>query len=156
MTAWVLRLDPDADAVQLLAARAHHLRRWAIARGEYPDGRAGYLRWRTALKRMHAEDVAAVLADADYDQRTISRVQAIVRKDGLASDPVVQTHEDALCLVFLTTQFDDFIERLGADKTVDVVRKTVAKMSDRGRAEALALPLSPAAVDVVTRALTVD
>ena len=28
MTDWVRRLDPDASNAQLLAARAHHLRRW--------------------------------------------------------------------------------------------------------------------------------
>ena len=41
MTAWVRRLDPDADEAQLLAARAHHLRRWTLPRTDYPDGRAG-------------------------------------------------------------------------------------------------------------------
>ena len=61
MTAWVLRLDPDADEAQLLAARAHHLRRWTLPRTDYPDGRAGYLRWRTALKAQHAEEVGEIL-----------------------------------------------------------------------------------------------
>ena len=40
MSEWVARLDPDADEAQLLAARAHHLRRWAIPRAELPR-RAG-------------------------------------------------------------------------------------------------------------------
>ncbi len=153
MTEWVLELDPEAGPEQLVAARAHHLRRWTIARDEYPDGRAGYLRWRAALKRLHAEEVAAILADEGYDTGFIRRVQHIVSKQGLGTDPAVQTHEDALCLVFLTTQFDELIERLGADRTVEVVAKTVAKMSERGRAEALALALSPAGADVVGRAL---
>ena len=47
MTEWVRRLDPGAVDAQLIAARAHHLRRWSIPRGSYPDGRSGYLRWRT-------------------------------------------------------------------------------------------------------------
>lgn len=53
MTRWVRRLDPEATEAQLLAARAHHLRRWALPRGEYPEGRAGYLRWRKDLNRRH-------------------------------------------------------------------------------------------------------
>ena len=48
---WVSRLDPEADDVQLLAARAHHFRRWTHPRDEFPDGRAGYLRWRAAAKK---------------------------------------------------------------------------------------------------------
>ena len=38
MTAWVQRLDPGADEAQLLAARAHHLRRWELPRRTYPAG----------------------------------------------------------------------------------------------------------------------
>ena len=51
------------------------------------------------------------------------------------------------------TQFAELADRLGDDKTVDVVRKTLAKMSDRGRAEALALPLGAQERELVERAL---
>lgn len=153
MTEWVKALDPAADVAQLLAARAHHLRRWAIRRDEYPDGRAGYLRWRASLKRLHAEEVATILADVNFDQATIGRVQRLVAKQCDKSDPAAQTHEDALCLVFLTAQFDELIERLGQQKAVSVVCKTLSKMSDRGRAEALALSLSQAGSEVVRQAL---
>ena len=43
--------DPAATEAQVLAARAHHLRRWVVPRTSYPEGRAGYLRWRTDQKR---------------------------------------------------------------------------------------------------------
>ena len=154
MSEWLARLDPDADEAQRLAARAHHLRRWAIPRSDYPDGRSGYLRWRTALKKRHAEDVAVILATEGYDEATIARVQQIVRKEGLGRDHAVQVHEDALCLVFLQTQFDELIERLGHDKAVEVVAKTLAKMSEGGREVALGLPLSEAGLAVVTAALS--
>ena len=154
MSAWVVRLDPDADEAQLLAARAHHLRRWAIPRADYPDGRSGYLRWRTALKKRHAEDVGRILAAEGYDDATIARVQQIVRKEGLGRDEAVQVHEDALCLVFLQTQFDELIERLGHDKAVEVVAKTLAKLSEAGREVALGLPLSEPGLSVVTGALS--
>src|SRR5690242_8086915 len=80
MTAWVQRLDPDADDVQLLAARAHHLRRWTRPRSDYPDGRSGYLRWRTALKAQHADEVGEILAGCGYEPDEIERVQRIIRK----------------------------------------------------------------------------
>jgi len=153
MTGWVHRLDPSAGEAQLLAARAHHLRRWTSPRTDFPEGRAGYLRWRTALKARHADEVAAILAEVGYGPEVIEQVQHIVRKESIKADPVVQTHEDALCLTFLQTQFAELADRLGDDKTVDVVRKTLAKMSDQGRTEALALAMSPGERALVERAL---
>lgn len=153
MTEWVQRLDPDADDAQLLAARAHHLRRWSIPRASYPEGRPGYLRWRTALKQQHAQEVGAILGRVGYGPDVIERVQHIVRKDALKTDPVVQTHEDALCLVFLETQLLDLARDQGDDKTIDIIRKTVLKMSEKGIAAALALDLPDDAVALVGRAL---
>jgi hypothetical protein len=153
MTAWVRHLDPDADEAQLLAARAHHLRRWTVPRAEYPDGRAGYLRWRTALKAQHADEVGVILGGCGYEPEVVERVRRIIRKQDLRTDPAAQTHEDALCLTFLQTQFDDLAAKLGDDHTVEVLRKTLAKMSDQGRTEALALALSPSEVRLVERAL---
>jgi hypothetical protein len=155
MTDWVRRLDPDCSEEQILAARAHHLRRWSVARDSYPEGRSGYLRWRTALKQQHADEVAAILRDVGYDDAAISRVQQIVRKQGLGRDPAVQVHEDALCLVFLETQFDELIERLGDDKTIDVLRKTAKKMSPAGLQAAQGLHYSPPAAALLGRALGV-
>lgn len=142
MTEWVSRLDPAASEAQLLAARAHHLRRWSIARDSYPDGRAGYLRWRAALKRQHAEETGAILADAGYDPGTIERVQRIIRKEGLGTEPAVQTHEDALCLVFLRTQLDGLADELGDERVIGVLTKTLAKMSDQAKVAAAGVPLS--------------
>ena len=152
MTEWVQRLDPAADDAQLIAARAHHLRRWSSPRTDYPEGRAGYLRWRADLKKRHATETAEILEACGYDAETIDRVQHIIRKEDLRNDPQVQTHEDALCLVFLQTQVDPVAAQLGEDKAVDVLRKTLVKMSDAGIAAALALPLSPGAAALLARA----
>src|SRR5918994_3843874 len=153
MTRWVRRLDPDCLEEQILAARAHHLRRWTIPRASYPEGRSGYLKWRTALKRQHAPEVGSILREAGYDEDAIARVQAIVRKQGLGKDPAVQVHEDALCLVFLETQFDELAGKLGDDKTIDVLQKTAKKMSPVGLQAALGLRFAPAAAALLERAL---
>ena len=154
MTRWVRRLDPACSDEQLIAARAHHLRRWAIPRDSYPKDRAGYLRWRTALQRRHAEDVGRIMRDAGYGDESIERVQAIVRKRGLGRDPAVQVHEDALCLVFLETQFDELTSSLDDDeKMVEILRKTAAKMSPAGLEAARHLPLSPEGAELLGRAL---
>jgi hypothetical protein len=153
MTRWVRTLDPDCSDEQILAARAHHLRRWTIPRASYPDGRSGYLRWRTALKRQHADDVGAILRDAGYDDESVARVQAIVTKRGLGQDSAVQVHEDALCLVFLETQLDELASKMGDDKTVDILQKTAKKMSPAGLEAARELRFSPPAAALLERAL---
>ena len=136
VTEWVRTLRPDASEELLLAARAHHIRRWTSPRSSYPDGRSGYLRWRRDLHEIHAREVGAILHDVGYGPETIARVQDLVRKKGLASDPEVQTLEDALCLVFIQTQYDELAGRLDDEKMQSVVAKTLAKMSDEGRAAA--------------------
>ena len=153
MTHWVRTLDPDCSEEQILAARAHHLRRWTIPRASYPDGRSGYLKWRTALKRQHADDVGAILREAGYDDHSAARVQAIVTKRGLGHDHAVQVHEDALCLVFLQTQLDELASRMGDDKTVDILQKTAKKMSPAGLEAARGLRSSPSAAALLDRAL---
>ena len=153
MTHWVRTLDPDCSEEQLLAARAHHLRRWTIPRASHPEGRAGYLKWRTALKRQHAADVGTILRQAGYDDDSVARVQAIVAKRGLGHDHAVQVHEDALCLVFLETQLDELADRMGNDKTVDILQKTAKKMSPAALDAARGLRFSPSEAALLDRAL---
>jgi hypothetical protein len=143
VTGWVRRLDPEASEPLLLAARAHHLRRWTIPRDSYPNGRAGYLKWRKALHEQHAREVAEILRDVGYDDAAVARVQDLVRKRGLGKDPEVQTLEDALCLVFVQTQLRDLVARLEPDTLAGVIEKTKAKMSDQAVAFALELELTP-------------
>ena len=153
MTEWVGRLAPQASEAQLLAARAHHLRRWTSPRASYPAGRSGYLRWRTALKAQHADEVAEILTTAGYDTDTIETVQRILKKQGLGTDPQVQVHEDALCLVFLETQLAATTDQLGDEHMLDVIRKTVAKMSPAGLAEVAAIPMRDHDRDLIAEAL---
>lgn len=151
MTEWVLRLDPAASEEQLLAARAHHIRRWSLPRASYPEGRAGYLRWRRDLQRQEAAEVAAIMAESGYGTESSERVQSIIRKERLATDPMVQLHEDALCLVFLETQAADFAAEHGEELTVEVLAKTLRKMSKRGIDAALSLDLPTAVRDLLAR-----
>jgi hypothetical protein len=141
MTAWVLRLRPDASEELQLAARAHHIRRWQLPRADYPAGRNGYLEWKTELRRRHAADLRAILTTAGYPEPSIDRACAILQKHGLTRDPEVRTLEDALCLVFLETQFEETAAKLDRAKMIDILRKSISKMSEQGKAAAAALPL---------------
>src|SRR5262245_46978709 len=55
LTAWVLKLCPQASEALRLAARSQHLCRWQITRERYPMTRAGYLQWRQGLNKFHAQ-----------------------------------------------------------------------------------------------------
>jgi Domain of unknown function (DUF4202) len=152
VTAWIHRLRPDPPEELVVAARAHHIRRWLSPRSSYPEGRAGYLRWRRDLSVRQADDAGEILAQAGYDQTAIERVQAIMRKQHLAEDPDVQALEDAMCLVFLETQLDDVAGHLTRDRMIEVIRKTMVKMSPAGIALAGTIPLSEHGQDLVAAA----
>jgi hypothetical protein len=141
---WVRRLRPDgASDALLLAARACHVRRWEVPRSSYPDGRAGYLKWRRDLYRRQADIAASLVREAGYDDDTAARVADLVAKrTPRASDPDAQTLEDALCLVFVETEYADLAARTDPQKMAAIVDKTVAKMSPEARKEAAELGLS--------------
>ncbi len=153
MTAWVERLDPEADESQLLAARAHHFRRWVYPRADYPAGRSGYLKWRAQAKKNQAAEVAQLLLNCGYSEEFTQRVGSIIRKEQRTTNPAVQTHEDALCLVFLDTQLDAVANRMGDAEMIEVIAKTLPKMSPLGIQSASLLELSPSGVALVTQAV---
>ena len=153
MTEWLARLDPAASEALRLAVRCQHLRRWAIPRSDYPLTRPGYLQWRASLARFHAEEAGKILRDVGYDAATVARVQALVRKERLRSDPEAQTLEDVACLVFLEDEFSDFARRHDEQKVLGILAKTWGKMSERGRAAALGLNLAPADRALIEKAL---
>lgn len=150
---WILRLAPDASEALRLAGRAHHLERWQIPRASYPDGREGYLRWRRALQDHHVRRTREILAALGYDEKMLGRVETILRKRQLRSDPEVQCFEDALCLVFLETQFRDLARRLGEDKMIEVLRRTLVKMSPHGKRAATEMTLPAGERALLAKAL---
>lgn len=128
---WVLKLRPNASLELRLAARAHHIRRWAIPRSSFPSGAAGYHRWRTRLQHFHAEQTGILLAGEGYAEDTILRVQALIRKIGLGWDVETQALEDALCLTFIELQLEDLAARIPEQKLAGILRQTLDKMSER-------------------------
>lgn len=150
---WVLRLAPEADPVLQLAARAHHLRRWALARSDYPEGRDGYLRWRRDQKKAHADALIGLIAPLEIGPAETDRATDIIQKKGLGSDREVQVFEDAVCLTFIETQFRSTADKLGDnDKMVDVVAKTLRKMSTQGIEAIGTVALDPRSAEIARRA----
>ena len=152
ITDWVKRLDPGASEELLIAARGQHIRRWEIPRESYPDDRSGYLRWREALKQLHAGRVGQIMREAGYDETSVEKVARIILKKNIR-DPESQAVEDALCLVFLERQFADLARKEPEEKMLGILRKTWRKMGEKGRAEALKVRLDPTEEALLKKAL---
>jgi limonene-1,2-epoxide hydrolase len=108
------------------------------------------------LQQQHARELGAILVAAGYDDTTVARVQSIVRKEHLATDPEVQALEDALCLVFLETQLTDVAARLDPILLSRVIARTAKKMSAEGIAAIAQVPLDDHARNILAAALGRD
>jgi len=151
---WVKKLDAEASEPLLLASRSQHIGRWEIARNTYPEGRVGYLKWRSDLSKFHAQKASEILQSVGYDQETIDSVREIILKQKLKLNADVQTIENALCLVFLEFQYDDLIAKQSEEKMIDILRKTWGKMSEPGRQAALSLQYSDEGKALLGKALS--
>lgn len=144
---------PEASSLLQIAVRAQHIERWKLPRDAFPEGRRGYLRWRTTLAGQHAERTTELMLQAGYLESEAVTVAALLRKEGLAAaapDADVQVLEDVACLVFVEHYLDEFAAKHPPDKIAEIVEKTLKKMSARGAAAAGELlspdaPLPPSA-----------
>ena len=147
---------PEACELLQIATRAQHLRRWEIPRGDFPEGRHGYNEWRKTCRAHHAERAAAIMRSLGWSEENAGRVGSLIRKERLKKDPESQALENVAALVFLEHYFDDFLMKYQGyddEKIVDILGKTLCKMSPRGHAAALALPLAPRATALVAKAI---
>jgi len=153
MSARLAAFAPDAPEPVKLAARAQHIRRWEVPRDSYPEGRAGYLKWRTDLYKRHADIAAGIMRDVGYDDETIERVRTLLRKRGLKTDSDVQLMEDVICLVFLEHYFHDFAPKHDEEKLIPILQKTWSKMTEQAHEAALQLDYAPKDLAVIQKAL---
>ncbi len=140
MSAWLERLRPDPSDVLRIAARAQHLERWKVARADFPQGRSGYLRWRTVAAGHHARRTAELMQEVGCDPPEVAAVCALLRKEGLATaaaDSDVQALEDVACLVFLESYLSAFAPKHDAAKVTAILTRTWRKMSPAARRGAL-------------------
>ena len=139
MSAALDHLYPEADELLRIAVRGQHVERWILPRSDYPEGKAGYLRWRRDLGAHHARRVGEFMAAAGYGEADIAQVGRMLRKEGVKRDPLVQALEDVASYVFVKHYFAGFVEKYGgrydAAKIRDIVAKTARKMSPMARAK---------------------
>ncbi|UZD90647.1 DUF4202 domain-containing protein [Cognatishimia activa] len=137
MSAECSRLFPDAPEILQIAARGQHVERWVLLRADYPEGRAGYLKWRRDLGAHHAKTVSGFMAEAGYGDADREAVEKMLRKEGIKRDENVQALEDIICFVFLKWYFAPFAAKHPDDKVHRIVEKTARKMSSEARERVL-------------------
>ena len=152
---WVKKLEPSAGEALLLASRAQHIGRWKTPRTEYPAGKAGYLTWRKDVKKFHAQTAGELMLQAGYEESEVNAVKHIILKENLKFDNEVQVMENALCLVFLEFQYEDFLKKHDDNNLViRILRKTWVKMSEPGRDAALLLNYNARGKELIVKALS--
>jgi hypothetical protein len=153
MSAALVRFEPDASEPLRVAARAQHIERWIFPRATFPEGRIGYLSWRKALQRRHAERTGGIMREEGYSEEEIARAGQLLRKERLKDDAEVQVLEDVICLVFLKHEAQAFIAKHDDAKVREILVKTARKMSPRGVAEAAKLALGARLARLLKEAL---
>jgi hypothetical protein len=158
MTRWIEELDPNPSEELRIAARSQHICRWKIPRDDYPKNKEGYYRWRNELKEYHAELTGEIMEEVGYDEETIEDVKRLNRKEGVYRSDAehdVQCIEDALSLTFMEYRLESFYteEDYSDEKIVDILKKTMNKMSDAGIEKAKTLSFSSEVAVLVERAV---
>jgi len=129
MTERLLIFHPESSQYLQLAARSQHIGRWEIPRSQYSIDKKGYFQWRNKLKEHHASIVEPILKETGYDEFTIEKVKVLLLKKDLTTNSDTQALEDVVCLVFLGYYIEEFAEKHEDEKVVDILRKTIKKMS---------------------------
>ncbi len=149
---WVTRLVARPSEALLLAARGHTLRRWTVPRDSFPKDNPGYHQWRDACTSMHARETERILIDTDYPRDIIDRVNSLILRRNWQNDAEGRTLEDADCLAFLETKLARYLDDWDDEKTVNILRGTLRKMTPQAITLACSLNLDPRCADLLRRA----
>lgn len=152
----LMRVYPEASELLQIAAYAQHIRRWDIPRDEYPTGRDGYNKWRRAVREHHADEITKILSAEGYDENDIAHICHLIQKHQLKKDKESQALENVVAIVFLEHYWQDFANQhddYDDDKLVDIIAKTLKKMSPKGHKAALDLPLPQGTRDLIDKAI---
>ncbi|MBZ0140043.1 MAG: DUF4202 domain-containing protein [Pseudorhodoplanes sp.] len=144
MTRRLEAMYPDASELLRIAARGQHLRRFDIPRATFAQGREGYNKWRLTCREHHVALLRAIMNRNGYSDEEIEQTTKLVKKERLKKDRDSQALENIVDIVFLEHYFDEFSGKYrdyDDAKMVDILGKTLRKMSPKGHQAALALDL---------------
>jgi hypothetical protein len=144
---------PTAPEYLQLAAHCQHIGRWEVPRESYTMDKKGYLQWRTYLKSHHAKLAEQILISCRYDTETIEKVKFLLLKKELNRNADTQVLEDVICLVFIEYYLEDFAAKHEPEKVIDILQKTLKKMSPRAIQESAKIPVSDRIKLLISQAL---
>jgi len=145
---------PDAPEYLVLAARCQHIGRWEIPRNTYAMDRKGYLQWRNQLKVHHCNIADRIMRSYGYDDETIQKVKSLLVKEQLFHHrPDTQALEDVICLVFIEFYLEEFATKHDDAKLVEILRKTLHKMSAKAIEAAGKIPVSERVAALIGQAV---
>lgn len=149
---WIYKLAPNPSIALQLASKSQHIGRWEISRSSFPMDKNGYLNWRKQLAIHHANLTRTILKDVGFPESTIDQVEQIILKKKIKGNPDVQTMENALCLVFLEFQYEDFYPKY-EEKIINILKRSLLKMDHTGHQFALRLPYTKKGLSFIKMAL---
>lgn len=152
MTEKLNSYEPHAPEHVKLAARCQHIGRWEIARNTFPMDRKGYLQWRSQLAIHHGKIAEKFLIESGYNQEIIEKVKSLLQKKQLHQNPDTQLLEDIICLVFIEFYLDDFANQHEDEKVIDILKKTIKKMSPRAIEAAVKIPVTDHVKNLIGKA----
>ncbi len=135
---------PAASELLRIAAHGQHIRRFDIPRAQFAQGRDGYNEWRRTCRDHHAKLLHDIMSRHGFDQQDIEHVAKLVKKEQLKKDKESQALENVVDVVFLDHYFDEFLGKYSQyddGKIIDIIGKTLRKMSPKGHQAALELDL---------------
>lgn len=152
MTECLEEFHPQASTELKVAIRAQHIRRFDVPRQSFPEGRPGYLAWRSHLLNYQAATLQNLLCTLELGEAFTERAVALVKKENIREGEG-QVLEDVACLVFLKHYMAEFARTEPEDRLLQILRKTARRMSAAGRQAALSLSLPEEGSDLLRRAL---
>ncbi len=156
MTRRLEAMYPEASELLRIAARGQHVRRFDIPRSGFAQGREGYNEWRRSCREHHAKLLRDIMSRNGYAEEEIKHVAKLVKKEQLKKDKESQALENVVDVVFLEHYFDEFYGKYSHyddAKIIDIIGKTLRKMSPKGHQAALALDLPQRTRELVLAAV---
>ena len=101
------------------------------SKGRIPSRQKGISAMKNAKKSTMRKLQRRIPSDCGYENEIIEKVKFLLLKKELHKNADTQLLEDIICLVFVQYYLDEFAAKHDDEKVVDILRKTIKKMSPK-------------------------
>ena len=132
MLALLEEVYPESSFAFKLAVQCQHLKRWGIPRTDYPFDRRGYHEWRRVVMEYQLAETRTVLSAVPVEEEDLLWILDALKNQGNKANGNAQIITDTACLVFMKWYMVPFAAKHESEKVVDILKKTMRKMSEKG------------------------